>query len=77
MQGTMIREVLLPKPSGDLVTIPTHAVHCSVLRQEQLRVGGMPHTAVPREHAGLLQKAPVSGRPLPMDNTQLGLHGGT
>lgn len=33
MQGTMVSEVLLPRPSGNLVTIPTHAVHCLVLRQ--------------------------------------------
>lgn len=30
VQGMMVSEVLLPRPSGDLVTIPTHAVHCSV-----------------------------------------------
>lgn len=26
VQGTMVSEVLLPRPSGDLVTIPNHAV---------------------------------------------------
>lgn len=33
VRGTMVSKVLLPRTSGDLVTIPTQGVHCSVLRQ--------------------------------------------